>query len=97
MAKQNRKIDSPGTTRKSIEERLKDHPELMERLHVLADVVENVGNDLEKADQVERRVIEEVRQLGQVVLQGWAQGQQRKKIDEALRQSPKLKRKEKKT
>ncbi len=91
MSNPNRKVDSPGITRRSIEERLKDHPELMERLHALADVVENVGNDLEKADQAERRVLEEVRQLGHEVLQGWAQRQQRKS------KSPELKRKEKKT
>lgn len=97
MSNQNGKIDSRGMTRKSIEERLKEHPELMERLHALADVVENVGDDWEKADQVERHVIEEVRQLGHEVLQGWAQRQQRKKSSEALSTSPELKRKEKKT
>ncbi|MCI0419843.1 MAG: hypothetical protein L0312_11560 [Acidobacteria bacterium] len=96
MSNPNRKVDSPGITRRSIEERLKDHPELMERLHALADVVENVGNDLEKADQAERRVLEEVRQLGREVLQGWAQRQQRNKTHEALSKSPELKRKEKK-
>jgi len=97
MSNQNRSIDSPGSGKRSIEERLKEHPNLMERLHALADVVENAGNDWEKADDAERCVLEEVRQIGHEVLQGWAKRQQRKKAEEALTRNPELKRKEKKT
>ena len=37
-------------------------------------MVEDAGGDLEKADAAERRVIEELRQMGNEVLTEWAQG-----------------------
>ncbi len=40
----------------------------------LVDLVEDAGNDLRKVDEAERRVIDEVRRLGQEVLEGWADG-----------------------
>jgi hypothetical protein len=55
--------------------RLKKYPQLRGRIERLVDLVENVGDDLRKADEAERRVIEEVRRLGQEVLEGWADGQ----------------------
>ena len=91
-----RKVETRGIRPRSIEERLKDHPDLLARLEALADIVENAGGDLEKADEAERRVLEQVRHMGQEVLQGWAQRQQRKKADQALSQERELKRKEKK-
>jgi len=97
MSDQNRSIDPLRSGKRSIEERLKDHPDLIARLHALAEVVENVGNDWEKADDAERRVWEEVRQIGHEALRGWAKRQQRRKADEALTKNPQLKRKEKKT
>ena len=40
----------------------------------LLGVVEDAEGDLEKADAAERRVIEELRQMGNEVLTEWAQG-----------------------
>ena len=42
----------------------------MERL---LDVVENTGGDVKLADEAERRAIEELRVMGQQVMQGWGQ------------------------
>lgn len=97
MSNRNPSQDSKGTVKRSIEERLKDHPDLIARLEAMADIVENADADVEKADEAERRVLEEVRQMGREVLQAWAQRQQRKKADAALSQERELKRKEKKT
>ena len=97
MSNRNRSQDSKGNVKRSIEERLKDHPDLIARLEALADIMENTGDDVEKADEAERRVLEEVRQIGHQVLQEWAQRQQRKKAGVALSQERELKRKEKKT
>lgn len=96
MSNHHRNDDSKGKLRRSLEERLKDHPDLIARLEALADVVENVGDEVEKANEAERRVLEHVRQIGRVALQGWAERQQRKKADQALSQPQELKRKEKK-
>jgi hypothetical protein len=62
--------------------RLNKHPQLRGRVERLVDMVEDVGEDLRKADEAERRVIDEVRRLGQEVLEGWADGQVAKRADE---------------
>jgi hypothetical protein len=54
-------------------QRLNDHPVLRARFESLLGVVEDAGGDLEKADAAERRVIEEVRQMGNEGLTAWAQ------------------------
>ena len=45
-------------------QRLKRHPLLRARVESLLGVVEDAEGDLEKADAAERRVIEELRQMG---------------------------------
>lgn len=55
--------------------RLNQHPQLRARIERLVDLVEDAGDDLRKADEAERRVIEAVRRLGQEVLEDWADGQ----------------------
>ena len=55
-------------------QRIKRHPLLLARVESLLAVVEDAGDDLEKADAAERRVIEELRQMGNEVLTEWAQG-----------------------
>lgn len=54
-------------------QRIKRHPLLRARVESLLGVVEDAGGDLEKADAAERRVIEELRQMGNEVLTEWAQ------------------------
>lgn len=65
----------------SLEERLIAHPQLFERIEALLNVVENSASDIEKADEVEQRVIEEVRQIGQQALVSWAERQHQKKVE----------------
>jgi hypothetical protein len=62
--------------------RLNQHPQLRGRIERLVDLVEDAGDDLRKADEAERRVIEEVRRLGQEMLEDWADGQIAKRADE---------------
>lgn len=57
----------------SLEQRLAAHPHLRERMERLVDIVENSAGDVVLADEAERRVIEELRQLGQEVLQDWSE------------------------
>jgi hypothetical protein len=58
--------------KKSLEERLRAHPGLYERIARLMEVVENAAGNVNKAAEAERRVIAELRQLGQAALQDWA-------------------------
>ena len=61
--------------------RLTKHPQLRGPVERLVDIVEDVGDELRKADEAERRVIDEVRRLGQEVLEGWADGQVAKRAN----------------
>ena len=65
--------------------RLNQHPQLRGRVERLVDLVEDAGDDLRKADEAERRVIEEVRGLGRDLLGDWADGQVAKRADELER------------
>jgi hypothetical protein len=53
---------------------LNRHPELKRRVHALAAIAEDADGDLVRADEAERRVIEEVRRIGQEALHSWAEG-----------------------
>lgn len=54
---------------------LKRYPQLKNRITHLMAVVEDAAGDLAQADAAERRVIEEIRRLGQESLQAWAERQ----------------------
>lgn len=54
-------------------QRLGRHPTVKARVERMLDLLENVGGDLKRADEAERRVIEEIRLMGQELLQGWGQ------------------------
>lgn len=58
--------------RRPLEERLAQRPEVLERLHHLADTLEQSVGDESTADQAEGRVREQVRQLAREVLEQWA-------------------------
>jgi hypothetical protein len=67
---------------RSLEERLKDYPELKAKIEALLGIIENAGGDLEKAAEAEQRIIDEIRHMGNEVLHGWARRQQEKKEEE---------------
>jgi hypothetical protein len=54
-------------------ERLDCHPLLRARVESLLAVVEDAAGDCEKADAAERRMIEELRQMGNEALTAWAE------------------------
>src|SRR6516165_8333016 len=81
--------------RPSLEERLKQYPELKAKIEAMLAIIENAGGDVEKAAEAERRIIEELRQMGSEVLQSWARRQQQKK-EEEYNAKPGVNRKEKK-
>ena len=90
------RIEDAAIRRRSVEDRLKAYPELKAKVEMLLDVVENAGGDVEKADEAERRVIEEIRQMGNEVLHAWARSQEQKK-EEAFGNKSGVNRKVKKT
>ena len=78
-----------------LEERLKGYPELKTKIESMLAIIENAGGDVEKAAAAERRIIEELRQMGNEVLHSWARRQQQKKGEE-YDTKPGVNRKEKK-
>ncbi len=54
-------------------ERLNRHPLLRTRMEGLLAVVEDAEGDCERADAAERRVIDELRQMGCEALTAWAE------------------------
>lgn len=90
------KSNNRSTARRSLEQRLAHRPEVLARLHQLADTLEqSVGDDC-TADQAEARVSEQVRQLARELLEQWAreanahtQAQVRARHPEAIRHGKK--------
>jgi hypothetical protein len=69
--------------------RLNQHPRLKNRIDSLLQVVENTAGDVTLADAAERRVIEEIRQMGHEALESWAVRQVEQTAG-ALEQAPGL-------
>ena len=81
-------LPNPSQAPESFEQRLKAHPELRAKFEVLLSVVENAQGDLIRADAAEQRVIEELRQLGQVALQDWATRQEQQQRETFTQENP---------
>lgn len=79
---------SATTVSESLESRLNHHPELKAKIEALLLVVENAQGDLLKANEAEQRVIEEIRQLGQAALQGWANRQNQAQSEQFIKDYP---------
>jgi integrase len=75
-------VESFSIGQRSLEERLKDYPELQAKIEATLGIIENAGGDVEKAAEAERRIIDEMRQMGNEVLHSWARRQQEKKEQE---------------
>lgn len=68
--------------------RLKKYPSLETRFKELLDIVENSAGDLDKADDAEERVTQELQKMGNSLLCNWALNQEEKKYQEALSKKP---------
>ena len=59
-------------------ERLRQHPEIMERVQSILEIAYNTDGPLKSADQVEELLIQEMRRLGNASMHQWAtQAEQR--------------------
>nr|CBX27836.1 hypothetical protein N47_C18940 [uncultured Desulfobacterium sp.]CBX28240.1 hypothetical protein N47_G35640 [uncultured Desulfobacterium sp.] len=65
----------------SIEKRLNKHPHLKNRIEQILKIVENTEGDLKKADEAEKRVIEELRKMGNEVLHDWAVSREKQEAE----------------
>jgi len=66
-------IETQGARGEDVAQRLERHPVVKARIMKLLDLIENSGGDLRRADDAERRAIDELRAMGQELLHGWGQ------------------------
>ena len=66
----------------SLDERLREYPELRARMEALVGIVENADGDVAKADDAEERVVQEIRKIGREAMQGWAERKHRRVVAE---------------
>jgi hypothetical protein len=62
--------EADGERGEDIGRRLEGHPIIKARITKLLDLIENAGGDLRRADDAERRAIDELRAMGKEVLHG---------------------------
>jgi hypothetical protein len=62
-----------GAQAEEVARRLEQHPIVKARIIKLLDLIENTGGDVRRADDAERRAIDELRAMGQELLHGWGQ------------------------
>jgi hypothetical protein len=67
MAERFSDIEKPVIHQPSLEERLKEYPELKAKIDSMLALISNAGGDVAKAAESERRIIEELRQTGNEV------------------------------
>jgi hypothetical protein len=53
-------------------ERLNRHPELRDKVEELLDIADNKSGDVNKADDAEDLIWEELREMGQKIMRDWA-------------------------
>lgn len=58
---------------KELLNRMNRQPNLKKRIQSILSIAEDDGEGIVKADEAETRIIEEVRQMGNEVLTGWAE------------------------
>ena len=58
---------------KELVDRLNRQPHLKKRIQSILSIAEDDGEGIVKADEAEKRVVEEVRRMGNEVLTGWAE------------------------
>ena len=68
----------------NLAERLEKYPYLKSRLESILDIVEDPSSSVDKADEAEQLLIEEMQQFGKEALHDWAVGKEEKKVKELL-------------
>ena len=69
-------------------QRLREHPQLMERFQTILEISANAEGPIKQADEVEGLLIEEMRRLGNTTMQSWAVSAEQR-LGEQLQQQDK--------
>lgn len=72
MTKKNKELGALSAQELQLIERLREHPELMERFQSILEISANTDGPVKSADEVEGLLIEEMRRLGNATMGDWA-------------------------
>ena len=87
---------NPKARNQSLDERLAKDPRMRERIHQIADLRDEMIARGCTMDEVEEKVVEQIRLLGQELLSGMAREKSAVITDEALQKNPQASRDSKK-
>jgi hypothetical protein len=62
---------------------LEKYPQIKDRLMIMLSVAKNTSGNYDLADDVEEKICEEIKKMGQQLLETWADNQNSTKADEA--------------
>ena len=75
----------------NLEERFNKYPYLKSRVESILDIVEDKASSIDKADEAEQLLIDEIRQLGKEALHDWAVSKEVEKVTELTHDKGKIK------
>ena len=85
MTKKNSQTRKLSAQEEQLIGRLREHPDLMERFQSILEISANAQGPVKSADEVEGRLIEEMRRLGNTTMADWAASAE-KRLGEQLEQ-----------
>ena len=88
MTKQNTVKKKITAQEAKLIEGLRRHPEMMERVQSILEIASNENGPLKSADEVEARLIEEMRRLGHSTMSQWATSAEERVSTELRSQDP---------
>ena len=80
----------------NFEQRFKKYPYLRSRVESILDIVEDASGNIDKADEAEQLLIDEMRQMGKEALHDWAVGKEKEKVKDLVHDNDGIKKHSKK-
>jgi hypothetical protein len=82
MTQKNKYLGTLSPQELQMIERLREHPELMERFQSILEISANADGPVKSADEVEGLLIEEMRRLGNATMGDWATSAEKRLADQ---------------
>lgn len=96
MKKQNRSVPTLTPEETHLMERLRAHPEMMERVQSILEIAYSQEGPLKTADEVEDMLVDEVRRLGNATMNQWASQSEKRVMADLLEQDATVRSRKKK-
>ena len=96
MKQQNRSVPTLTREETHLLERLRAHPEMMERVQAILEMAYSQEGPLKTADEVEDLLVEEMRRLGNATMNQWADQSEKRVMAELKEQDATVRSRKKK-